>query len=123
MKKLKKALIQNLVFSSLSGVLLILFHGTVARLFQVDNTTVFWMIGVALLFFAGTIYYETKHLRRSAILWIIIQDFLWVVGSAILMVCNPFDISSNGFLMIGGVAAVVLYFGVAQAVALREFEI
>lgn len=120
MNKLKKALMINMIFSSISGGILIVLHAQIARLFGVQNATPFWIIGIALLYFAGTIWYETKKLRRKAIMWICIQDFLWVIGSLYLILWNPFQITSIGNYTIGAVAIIVLSMGILQILALQN---
>jgi len=120
MNKLQTALLVNAIFSSLSGIALIVGNQQVAQLFGTTNTTVFWIIGGVLIFFAATIGYEIFKQRSWAVLWIIAQDFLWVIGSIVLLIWNPFEISQIGLAVIGVVALIVLYMGVNQASALSK---
>ncbi len=122
MNKLQSSLRTNALFSGLSGIILIILHRSISQVFGAENNTVFWVIGVLLVFFAGTIIYEIRKQRSLAVLWIITQDLLWVVGSLILLVYNPFDISSNGLLLIGVVGAMVLYMAINQTKALRQID-
>lgn len=69
MNKLQKALGFNALFSGLSGIVLIVFNKEIAGLFETTNTTVFWVIGLVLLFFASTIIYEIRKQRPVAVLW------------------------------------------------------
>ena len=114
MNKLQKALKVNALFSSVSGLLLILLNTFLAELFNTENTTVFWVVGIVLLYFATTIWYEIKKQRKLAVQWIIIQDLLWVVGSLILIVFNPFSISLIGNVIIILIALIVLFMAVNQ---------
>lgn len=120
MNTLKKALQINMVFSSTSGILLILLHKQIANLFGVQNAAPFWVIGITLVYFAGTIWYETKKLRNKAIIWISIQDFLWVLGSVYLLLRNPFQITTTGNYIIGAIALIVLFMGILQVLALQN---
>lgn len=120
MNRLQKALLTNAIFSGISGITLILASQKMAQLFGVTTNTPFWVVGAALIFFTITIVYEMVKQRYWAVLWIIIQDFIWVIGSAILIILNPFSISQNGILIIAGVAIVVLFMGINQAVALKQ---
>jgi drug/metabolite transporter (DMT)-like permease len=122
MNTLKKALIANTIFSSVSGIILILLHQQIANLFGLQNNNVFWIVGITLLYFAGTIWYEIKKQRRSAILWITTQDFLWVLGSLYLLVVNPFHITQIGNIIIGIIAIIVLFMGISQIIALRKID-
>lgn len=120
MNRLQKALGMNAVFSSASGIIMILGHKQIATLFEVANTTVFWMVGLVLIYFALTIGYEVKKQRRLAVIWIIIQDALWVLGSIILLLFNPFKISFEGNYMIAFIALIVLFMAVHQTYALKS---
>ena len=114
MNKLQKALKVNALFSGTSGIIMILLNNQIANLFGTTNNTIFWVIGLILVYFSLTIWYEIKKQRRLAVLWIIIQDYAWVLGSLILMVFNPFEITLTGNFIIGIIALIVLYMGVNQ---------
>ena len=114
MTTLQKALTANASCSSLSGLIMIVGHQQLATLFQVSNAMPFWIIGILLLFFALTIVIEIKPQRIKAVWWIIIQDVLWVVGSIVLLLLQPWGISTIGNMMIGGMAALVFFFAYWQ---------
>lgn len=122
MNKLQKALGLNALFSGLSGIVLIVFNKEIASLFGTANTTVFWVIGIVLLFFASTIMYEIRKQRPIAVLWIIIQDFLWVIGSFVIITVNLFEISKTGNSTIAIIATIVLFMGVNQYKALAQID-
>lgn len=117
---MKNALILNALFSSISGVILICFHTAISVLFGLESGAVFWIIGIALIYFAGTIAYETKKLRRTFILLIIAQDLLWVIASIVILLIHPFGISSNGNITIGVIAVIVLGMAINQYRALKQ---
>ena len=120
MNTLQKALAINAIFSGTSGLILITIHKWIATVFGTNNHTVFLIVGIALLLFSGTIYYEIKKLRASGILAIIIQDIVWVIGSIILIFLNPFHITKTGNYIIGIVAIIVLAMAINQYSALRK---
>ena len=120
MNNLQKALITNTVFSSISGVVMIIFNKQLADLFGTNNSTVFWVVGLLLIYFAMTIAYEINKQRKLAVLWIIIQDFLWVIGSLILLLLNPYQITLVGNMIVGIVALIVLFMGIKQTSALNK---
>ncbi|MBA3986895.1 MAG: SRPBCC family protein [Flavobacteriales bacterium] len=91
-------------------------------MFETTNTTVFWVIGIVLLFFASTIIYEIIKQQPIAVLWIIIQDFLWVIGSIALIAVNPFEISKAGNSTIAIIAFIVLFMGINQSKALAQVD-
>lgn len=120
MNNLQKALKTNALFSSISGIILILLNKPIAKLFGTNNNTVFCIIGLALIYFSITIRYEIKKQRKLAINWIIIQDYIWVLGSLILIIINPFEITLIGNLIIGTIALIVLYMGINQMIGLKK---
>ena len=120
MNKLQKALKNNALFSSTSGILMILLNNQLAHLFDTTNNSVFWIVGLILIYFAITIWYEIKKQRRLAVLWIIIQDYTWVLGSLILLIFNPFKVTLIGNLIIGIIALIVLYMGINQMIELNR---
>ena len=122
MNILQKSLKSNAAFSFISGVLLIIIHGKIAQLFEVTNVTVFWVIGIGLVIFAATVYWESIKLRPMQVVTIIAQDLIWVIASVILLVFNPFQISFWGNVTIAGVALVVFFFAVAQSSGLSQMD-
>ena len=122
MNKLQKSLRVNALFSGVSGITLIVLSKQIANLFETTNTTVFWVTGIVLLFFASTIFYEIIKQRPVAVLWIIIQDLIWVVGSMALIAANPFEISKAGNSTIAMIAFIVLFMGINQSMALAQVD-
>ena len=122
MNYLQKSLRLNAIFSATSGIALLLFNNQINSLFETNSPATFQIIGSVLLFFALTIIYEIFKQRPLAVLWIIIQDFLWVIGSFIIIVFNAFEISKSGNSTIATIAFVVLFMGVNQTKALAQVD-
>jgi ribosome-associated toxin RatA of RatAB toxin-antitoxin module len=119
---MKRALIINATFSGISGILIIIFRQQLMTLFGALSTIHFLVVGALLIFFSLTILYETKRQNTLAILWIIIQDMLWVIGSIWLLIFHPFDFSRGGNYTIGVVAVVVLLMAFNQSSALAQVD-
>jgi hypothetical protein len=122
MDKLKKALKLNSIFSSVSGIIFILLNNQISNLFGTENNTVFWIIGLILIYFSITIWFEISRQRKIAVLWIIIQDYLWVLGSFILILLNPFNITLAGNIITGIIALIVLFMGINQTIAINKIK-
>lgn len=120
MNELQNALKINALFSSISGIIMILLSQQIAKLFGTTNASIFMVIGLVLIYFALTIWYEIKKQRKLAIIWIIIQDYTWVLGSALLIIFNPFGITKIGNIIIGFIALIVLYMGINQMIKLNR---
>ena len=99
---------------------MILFHQPLAQLFGTNHSKVFWIVGLVLIYFAMTIWYEIGKQRKWAVIWIIIQDYAWVLGSLMLLLFNPFGISIEGNVLIGIIALIVLYMGINQMIGLKN---
>ena len=122
MNILQTSLKSNAAFSLLSGFLLIVIHGKIAQLFGVSNATVFWVIGIGLVLFAATVYWESIKLRPLQVFSIIVQDLIWVIASIILLIFNPFQISFWGNVLIAVVALIVFIFALAQSSGLSKMD-
>jgi ribosome-associated toxin RatA of RatAB toxin-antitoxin module len=122
MNKLQKYLTGNAIFSALNGILLLIFQEKVEHIFKVEPSNFFFVLGLLLLFFSLTIVIEIKRQRALPVLWIIIQDMLWVIGSIVLLVWNPFNVSVEGNIIIILVALVVFVFGLGQASGLARID-
>ena len=122
MNKLQKALSFNTLFSAISGICLISLHNAIATIFGTSNSTVFWVVGAGLVLFACTIFFEIKKQRPLAVVWIVIQDFLWVGGSLFILLTQPFNISGTGTNVIAVIALIVFSMGINQTWALAQTE-
>ncbi len=122
MNRLQKSLRVNAIFSVMSGIILIAFNKQIANAFGVTSTKIFWIIGIVLIGFAGTIIFEIKKQRPVAVLWIIVQDYIWVIGSFLLIIINPFEITKAGNSSIAVIALIVLFMGINQSKALAQVD-
>ncbi|WP_298760434.1 SRPBCC family protein [uncultured Psychroserpens sp.] len=122
MNTLQKSLTANAVFSSTCGIISILFKNDLERLFGIASNNTFLILGILLLIFALTLVIEVKKQRALSVLCIIIQDLLWVIGSVMLLLFNPFDITTEGHVIIAIVAFVVLQLAFVQARGLARID-
>ncbi len=122
MTRLQTYLLTNAIFSGFSGVVLVAFSTRTAAIFGVPDNQSFVIIGFGLLLFSASVFLETVKQRAMAVLWIIVQDMIWVVGSISILVLKPFSITNSGEWIIAVVAFVVLLMGVLQATALSKVD-
>ena len=61
-------------------------------------------------------------LSPKQVIFIIWQDWIWVIASGLLILFNPFTISVGGNLLIGGVAIIVMSFAILQKRALNKIR-
>lgn len=114
--KAKKWLIANAVFSTISGLVLIIDNSPMQELFGFSNDFVFPVLGVGLLIFAGMVFRVAikKSGDRKEVQSISFADFGWVAGSIVLIAFRPFELTTTGYIVIAAVALVVALFGIQQ---------
>ena len=120
MNLLKNTLAANATFSTVSGILLAVFPYKFTEIFEVENELIFRIIGVVLLFFAGFVFSQVKKYDVKLVKFIISQDVLWVLGSLLLFLFQPFGISQAGNNLIAGVAVIILLFAIGQMQGLKQ---
>lgn len=111
---LQKHLVLNGVFSILSGLSLVFLSNYFEQLIGFDNSWILPLIGFNLIGFGAFVLYASKALlqKRLIINLISTMDGLWVVGSIILLVIDPFGFSLEGKILIAVVALWIAYLGI-----------
>lgn len=117
---LKLLLISNGIFTIVSSALLILFHSDLQMLYMISNPLVLWILSSFLFLYALYIFWETSKgaVSFKSAYFFIVSDFIWVVGSIILLVLLKFTFT--GVLLISFVAFIVGTFGFLQLMAIRS---
>ena len=122
---LKTALKTNALFSFSTGVSCLVLPQQLGNWMNIQNSTVFYILGIGLIFFAAFVAFTAfqKEVITSLVNQIIVQDVLWVLVSIILLIMNPFGISFVGNMMILIVAIIVLIFAILQYIGLKRYQI
>lgn len=113
---IKTALLGNALFSTTSGLLLLLFSRSINEWMGISANWILPLIGLGLLGFAVSLLLLAKKqiIERKAVIAVIIQDILWVLGSIIIVALGAFSLSELGYEMIIVVAIIVAGFAVWQ---------
>jgi UDP-N-acetylmuramyl pentapeptide phosphotransferase/UDP-N-acetylglucosamine-1-phosphate transferase len=116
MNELKKYLGINSLFSLLSGTAMLIFSKGLNAFFNIENAYVFPVLGLNLLTFSAIVWYVSRKQLSNKLLVNIISglDGLWVVGSLAIIAFGLFDLSQNGNILIGMVAAWIGFLGYKQ---------
>jgi len=122
MNTLQQYLTTNAIFSTLTGAFVLIFKKKAEELFGVAPSNFFLVLGVLLMLFAVTLLIEIVKQRALAVLWIIVLDMLWVLGSVFLLIFNPFNVSIEGNIIIALVVIVVFLIGMGQAHGLAKVD-
>jgi len=119
---LRMALMGNALFSTISGLTLILAGQRVVRLLGLPEAVNLLTIGISLLVFAVTlVVFARKKPIRVSDAWIaVLLDLAWVIGSYPLLFVVPF--STTGKWIVGIVAEVVMVFALVQWLGIRRIR-
>lgn len=107
--QIKQALLLNSIFSFSSAVLMLIFNSQLQILFWFKQIEVFIAIALWLLSFVALILYVTyrKITNKKWVQAITWMDFIWVIVSILLIILNPFWITSIWNIYIWWVALIV----------------
>jgi len=124
MNILRLALNSNAIFSIFTGTVLILFPTYTSNLFGIQQISPFWILGILLVLFGLFVFLlsRKKPIPLAPALVITSLDVLWVIGSAGLLLFNPFAISLTGNIIMGSVAFIVLVFAIGQSSGLSAID-
>lgn len=119
---LRRALMGNALFSTLSGLTILFAQGWVLRILGLASNVNLLVLGVGLIVFAVTLVVNARRQQvKKSDAWIaVLMDVAWVLGSYILIFIVPF--STEGKWVVGMVAELVLLFAVLQFVGIRRIE-
>jgi hypothetical protein len=119
---LRKALIGNALFSTVSGLTILFARGWVLRILGLPSSVNLLVLGGGLIVFAVTLLINARKQQvKKSDAWIAVcMDVAWVIGSYVLIFVVPF--STEGKWVVGAVAEAVLVFAVLQFVGIRRIQ-
>ena len=121
--KIQTTLRINSAFSSTSGIIMIANSHVLGQLINYNNDLFYKIIGFGLLFFGLSLFIISllNNIRKAVVQTIILMDFIWVIGSFIILLL-PTQISNEGKLLIAILALVVLLIAFLQRRSLKSLE-
>ncbi len=119
---LRRVLQANAVFSTISGIALIVFAGRLAAFMGVGRSWILLAIGAVLLIFAVTLLVNSRRedINENEVMQAIISDGVWVAASTVIAFMGL--VSTAGIWVVASVACLVLLFAIVQAVGLRKLR-
>lgn len=112
----------NAISSGVTGLALAILPKTIAGLFGTTATMPFIETGIFLTVFAALVFSVSRsspvHVRGVRL--VIALDTLWVIGSASIVLFQPFAISVVGYVLIGAVAVWVAAMAWLQSAGLKQ---
>ncbi len=119
---LRKALMGNALFSTLSGLTILLAHGWVLRVLGLSQNVSLMILGIGLLVFAATLVINARRQQvRTSDAWIAVSmDVAWVLASFVIVFVAP--LSTSGKWIVAGIADVVLLFALLQLAGIRRIR-
>ncbi len=115
-KKMSLALKINAAFSAFNGLTMLFFYDQIADFMNFEYPIILLVIGIILLGFAALVYKTATAtiISEKMVKFIILQDWLWVIGSALIIAFQAFGINRTGFIIIGVVTFIVADFAIFQ---------
>ena len=125
MKTLKNVMLINSISSGATGLGLAAFPKIVAGLFETTTVMPFIEVGIFLIAFAALVFSVSRGnpVNARAVRLVIVLDTLWVIGSAAIVLFQPFAISIIGYGAIGAVAVWVAAMAYLQSAGLRQMSV
>jgi hypothetical protein len=119
---LRKALLGNALFSTISGLIILFANKWVLGLLGFANSISLVILGAALIGYAAMLVINARKQKiKTSDAWMaVLMDLAWVVGSYVLVFSLPFR--ATGKWIIAGVAEVVLLFAILQFLGLRRMQ-
>jgi hypothetical protein len=119
---LRRALLANASFSSISGLSLVFVGKEIVRLLGLSDTVSLVPLGISLFVFAAVlVLFARKKPIKLLDAWIaVFMDAAWVIGSYPLLFVAPF--STGGKWIVGIVAEVVMVFALLQWLGIRRIR-
>jgi hypothetical protein len=119
---LRRALLANSSFSTISGLALVFAEKEIVRLLGLPDTVSLVPLGISLLVFASILaIFARKKPIKLLDAWIaVVMDAAWVIGSYPLLFVAPF--STGGKWIVGIVAEVIMVFALLQWLGIRRIR-
>jgi hypothetical protein len=119
---LRRALLANASFSTISGLVLVFAGRWVVRLLGLPETINLITLGIGLLVFAAVLvlFARTNPIKLLDAWIAVILDAAWVIGSYPLLFVVPF--STSGKWVVGIVAEVVMVVALMQWLGIRRIR-
>ncbi|WP_298478780.1 SRPBCC family protein [uncultured Maribacter sp.] len=118
-----KATKANAISTLISGLAILGFQHQLMVMFEINETLPFIIVGGVITFFSLTMFMEIKKQRALALLWIVAQDTLFVLASIVILILQPFDISTTGYVIIGLFLLPILYFIKSQSKGIIQMDV
>ncbi|MCF0071255.1 hypothetical protein LZD49_12305 [Dyadobacter sp. CY261] len=125
MKTLRNVMLINAISSGATGLGLAVFFEAIAGIFETTATMPFIETGIFLIAFATLVFSVSRGnpINVRAVRLVIVLDAAWVIGSAAIVLFQPFPISILGYILIGAVAAWVAAMAYFQSAGLKQVSV
>jgi len=119
---LRRALLGNALFSTLSAITILLAPRWVLRLLGLSQSLSLRVLGFSLIAFAVALVINARRPQvKTSDAWAaVIMDVVWVLGSGALLFLVPFSTSGKWVVVL--VADLVLIFAILQFAGIRKIQ-
>ncbi|MDX1436158.1 MAG: hypothetical protein R3335_05065 [Anaerolineales bacterium] len=119
---LHRALLANGMFSTISGLALILFSGLIGNFIGISPSAILAGVGAVLVLFGLVVLWVATRpaISRSLAAAVTILDLVWVAGSILLLITGVVPFTPEGKWAVAIAADIVAVFAVLQIIGLRR---
>ncbi len=114
------------VISGIAGLGFLVFSSSIAAFLGVspDAAGIIAAVGAGFLAWAAALMYiaTRSQVNRGAVWAVIAGNAIWVLGSLLILIADPFTFSTEGRWATLIIADVVLLFGIGQYIGLRRLN-
>ena len=119
--KLRTVLYANTVFSTLSGMVMLVFSGWIAERVLDFPAIVYLLMGAGLLGFAAAVFYvaQTAPVNIAMARWVLWADIFWVLATPVAILLLAERLTSLGSLLLIDIAMIVAALAVFEWLAIK----
>jgi len=117
--KLRTVLYANTAFSTISGMVILVFSGWIAERVLDFPSIVYLLMGAGLLGFAAAVFYVAQTVPATMARWVLWADISWVLATPVAILLLADRLTSLGSLLLIDIALIVAALAVFEGLAIK----
>ena len=119
--KLRTVLYANTAFSTISGMVILVFSGWIAERVLDFPSIVYLLMGAGLFGFAAAVFYVAQTVPATMVMarWVLWADISWVLVTPVAILLLADRLTSLGSLLLIDIALIVAALAVFEGLAIK----
>ena len=119
--KLRTVLYANTAFSTISGMVMLVFSGWIAERVLDFPSIIYLLMGAGLLGFAAAVFYVAQTVPATMVMarWVLWADISWVLVTPVAILLLADRLTSLGSLLLIDIALIVAALAVFEGLAIK----